>query len=466
MPAVRTHPAIRNRIVIAFVLCTLIPAAALCWLGTRVVGQVIEERLVRERATNAARVVSEMRLPLSNLMMQRLSQIFGEQDEVAAELRPDAIGEELVSSLTPQEQEEFARQLHDRSGRPGVVRLRGHDFVLGFAEIRDAQNQAHTLYLLVDKHVLDDAKAAAIRPILLGALPALLAVIIAAAFVSRTITLPIRKLSSQIETTFPPADLATGNWQLATQGVDLDAPRELADLATAFNRMLARLRDTQQRLLESQRLAAVGKIAASVAHEVRNPLAGIRMNLQLLEQHLLKNNLSDESLPIIIGEVERLDSIVQEMLILGRQAEPRIEPLDLQEVVEDVLGLLERRLKHAGVATRVEGSSAPASADASQIKQVLLNLVINACDAMPQGGTLTIRTSSRDGLARLEIDDSGGGVSLKEGEDPFAWFSTSKSAGSGIGLALCKQIVDAHEGRIGLERIEGGTRAWVELKKA
>lgn len=466
MPAVRTHPGIRNRIVVAFVLFTLIPAAALCWLGTCVVGQVIEERLVRERAANAARVVSEMRLPLTNLMMQRLSQIFGEQDEVAAELRPDAIGEELVSSLTPQEQEEFSRQLHERSGRPGVVKLRGHDFVLGFAEIRDAQNQAHTLYLLVDRHVLDDAKAAAIRPILLGAIPALLAVIVAAAFVSRTITLPIRKLSSQIETTFPSTNLATDNWQLTTQEVDLDAPRELADLATAFNRMLARLRDTQQHLLESQRLAAVGKIAASVAHEVRNPLAGIRMNLQLLEQHLAKNNLSDESLPVIIGEVERLDSIVQEMLILGRKAEPRIEPLDLQEIVEDVLGLLDRRLKHAGVVTRVEGGSAPTTADAAQIKQVLLNLVINACDAMPQGGTLTLRTSTRDGVSRLEIDDSGGGISLKEREDPFAWFSTSKSAGSGIGLALCKQIVDAHEGRIGLERIEGGTRAWVELKTA
>jgi two-component system sensor kinase FixL len=114
--------------------------------------------------------------------------------------------------------------------------------------------------------------------------------------------------------------------------------------------------------------------------------------------------------------------------------------------------------------TQVEGGAAVAMADAGQIKQVLLNLVINATDAMPRGGGLTIRTHSGDGVARVEIEDEGGGLALDEGVDPFAWFSTTKSAGSGIGLAVCKQIVDAHGGRIGLEKVEQGTRAWIELK--
>jgi signal transduction histidine kinase len=227
--------------------------------------------------------------------------------------------------------------------------------------------------------------------------------------------------------------------------------------------MLGRLRETQERLLETQRLAAIGKIASSVAHEVRNPLSGIRMNLQLLQQHLAKEGRTDESLTIALAELERLDGIVQEMLILGRKAEPKLEAVDLRTIAEDVLHLLDRRLRHANVEAALEGSATPARADAGQIKQVLLNLIINATDAMPQGGRLIVRTLGSDGLARVEVEDGGAGLSLKEGEDPFAWFSTTKSAGSGIGLAVCKQIVEAHGGRIGIERIDGGTRAWIEL---
>jgi len=467
MPAVRTHPGIRRRILIAFVIFTILPAAALSYLGMRAVGKVIETRLVRERTTNAARVVSEMRLPLSPLMMQRLSEIFGEEDEVAAELNPDAIGEALVSSLEAPQEAQLQAQLHGHATLPHSVRIGAHDFVIGTSEVRDPQGRTHALYLLVDQHVLDDAKAAAVRPLVLAAAPVLLAMILAAVYVSRTITKPIRTLSAQIEGQV--ADGEHGSQASRLNGnnlreVDLDAPRELADLARTFNRMLGRLRDTQQRLLDTERLAAVGKTAASVAHEVRNPLAGIRMNLQLLQQHLAREGRTDESLTIAIAELERLDGIVQEMLILGRKAEPRPEPIDLHDVAQEVLQLLDRRLRHANVQAALEGESTPAKADAGQIKQVLLNLVINATDAMPQGGRLVIRTTARDGHGRVEVEDTGPGIDLDHGEDPFAWFSTTKSAGSGIGLAVCKQIIEAHAGKIALEKMEaGGTRAWIEL---
>jgi signal transduction histidine kinase len=462
MPAVRTHPGIRRRILAAFVLFTILPAAAISYLGLRAVGDVIEERLVRERAASAARVISEMKLPLSELMMRQMNKTFGTENEVAAELNPDAVGESLVSSLDKPREAELLKQLADRASLPKRVQLAGRAYALGTSELRDPQGRGHALYVLVDQHVLDDAKAAAVRPILLGGLPVLLAVILAAVYVSRTITQPIRKLSAQIESQLPTTGRAAQD-ALPLHDVDLDAPRELADLATTFNRMLGRLRETQEKLLKTERLAAVGKVAASVAHEVRNPLAGIRMNLQLLQQHLAKSGQTDESLTIAIVELERLDSIVQEMLILGRQAEPKFEAVDLREIARDVLGLLDRRLRHANVTPTLGGEPAAARADAGQVKQVMLNLIINATDAMPQGGALKIRTTAHDGVARVEIEDTGPGVALSEGQDPFAWFSTTKSAGSGIGLAVCKQIVDAHGGRIGLERVAGGTRAWVEL---
>jgi C4-dicarboxylate-specific signal transduction histidine kinase len=316
MPAVRTHPGIRRRILIAFVIFTILPAAALSYLGMRAVGKVIETRLVRERATNAARVVSEMRLPLSPLMMRRLSEIFGQEDQVAAEVNPDAIGETLVSSLDAPREAELQAQLHGRATLPPSVRIGGHDYVIGTSELRDPQGRTHALYLLVDRHVLDDAKAAAVRPIVMAAAPVLLAMILAAVYVSRTITQPIRKLSAQIEGQVADGEQdarrsVNGESAMPLHEVDLDAPRELADLASTFNRMLGRLRETQQRLLDTERLAAVGKTAASVAHEVRNPLAGIRMNLQLLQQHLAREGRTDESLTIALAELERLDGIVQ-----------------------------------------------------------------------------------------------------------------------------------------------------------
>src|SRR5258706_10445039 len=199
MPAVRTHPGIRRRILIAFIIFTVLPAAALSYLGMRAVGNVIEGRLVRERATNAARVVSEMRLPLSPLMMQRLSEVFGDQDEVAAEVNPDAVGESLVSSLTEAEQAEFTGQLHGRATLPRSVRVGGRAFVIGTSEIRDAQGRTHALYLLVDQRVLDDAKAAAVRPIVLAAGPVLLAVILAGVYGSRTLPQPIRGFSGSLQ---------------------------------------------------------------------------------------------------------------------------------------------------------------------------------------------------------------------------------------------------------------------------
>jgi len=240
-------------------------------------------------------------------------------------------------------------------------------------------------------------------------------------------------------------------------------PTEVADLAREFNSMGRAVEERERELVRSERLAAVGKIAASVAHEVRNPLSGIRMNLQLLQQHLASSGQGDESLNIAVAELERLDAIVQEMLILGKKADPQFTTVDLRAIAEDVLHLLDRRLQHAGVVPTLEGSATLVRADPAQIKQVVLNLIINATDAMPQGGRLVVRTISTDGISRIEIDDTGSGVNLKHGQDPFAWFSTTKTAGSGIGLAVCKQIIDTHGGRIGLERIESGTRAWVEL---
>jgi hypothetical protein len=125
------------------------------------------------------------------------------------------------------------------------------------------------------------------------------------------------------------------------------------------------------------------------------------------------------------------------MLILGRKSDPQLQPTDLRALAEETLHLCPAASNTPTSPRISKAPPTPARADPAQLKQVLLNLILNATDAMPQGGAITIRTTTRDQTAHLEIDDTGSGVTLKEGQDPFAWFSTTKSAGGGHRSSPC-----------------------------
>ncbi len=256
---------------------------------------------------------------------------------------------------------------------------------------------------------------------------------------------------------------------------------EIGLLAQAFEEMVETLghRDerlrkahevqlkTRAKLVESERLAAIGRMAAHVTHEVRNPLSSIGLNVELLEDEVSDSPEARELLSSIQREVERLRQLTERYLGLARSPAPEVGEVDLGELVADVVGFVRPELGEANIDVnqRLEDGVA-VQADGAQLRQVILNLVRNAREAMADGGVLKVELAQTDELARLVIEDSGIGIEPDVAEHAFDIFYTTKDGGSGLGLAVSQQIVRAHGGNITIESAApSGTRFVVQIPR-
>lgn len=233
---------------------------------------------------------------------------------------------------------------------------------------------------------------------------------------------------------------------------------EIGQLAREFERMVSALgardqslRETADRLLQSERLAAIGRMAAHVTHEVRNPLSSIALNVELLEEEL--NNASAETrglLSAIQREVKRLTETTEEYLGVARAPKPTLRAEDIGELTRDAVQFVRPEMSscHVSVEYEVPERLPLVSLDDSQYRQVLLNLLKNAREAMPDGGTITVTLDSHEGGVRLIVRDTGIGMDDETQSRLFDLFYTTKKRGTGLGLPLTQQIVLAHGGRI------------------
>lgn len=241
---------------------------------------------------------------------------------------------------------------------------------------------------------------------------------------------------------------------------------EIGELATTFEGMVSAIARANEQLVATERLATVGKMAAHVTHEIRNPLSSIALNLELLEEELPQaaeeaNNL----LRAIRAEVERLSGLSEQYLSVARQRPQEKRPEKLSEIVEEACEFVRRELSQAGIELRLEvKSDAVLVVDEAQIRQALLNLLRNAREAMPGGGVVYVRLQpSEDGLD-LIMDDEGVGMPSATRERLFEPFFTTKQHGTGLGLAITRQIAEAHAGHIRVESREPrGTRIVLHL---
>ncbi|MFN8652439.1 MAG: ATP-binding protein [Gemmatimonadales bacterium] len=252
---------------------------------------------------------------------------------------------------------------------------------------------------------------------------------------------------------------------------DLDHPLqasaqdEIGDLARAFAGMTRQLRATQSQLVQSEKLASLGEMAAGVAHGLRNPLASLRASAQLVLRHP-NSPAAGEQLQAIIDEVDRLDRRVTHLLTFSRPSPFEPAPEKAETLLQAVLPAVSERIKLQGVTlSTVLDSDLPAiPADAVRVEQALLELIGNALDAMPGGGTLRIagHRQERDGKpgVALAITDSGRGIppeTLREVGQPFF---TTRPEGTGLGLATARRFIEQHGGRVELESEVGvGTTA-------
>jgi signal transduction histidine kinase len=252
--------------------------------------------------------------------------------------------------------------------------------------------------------------------------------------------------------------------------------------------------------IESERLQALTLLAASVAHEIGNPLNALHIHLQLMERELKKlqtasapparpgakprsQNLAAEAdaaesaarlqqyLAVAKGEINRLDYIVTQFLHAIRPAPPQLKPASLNDVVEKTLDLLRPELDNRGLQVKMKpGRHLPwAPIDSTQIQQVLVNLIKNAMQAMTKGGTLTLQTGEGSAGIWFSVSDTGGGIPQEQINRIFEPFYTTKKKGTGLGLMIVQRIVRAHGGRIDLESHVGrGTtfRIWLPLHES
>ncbi len=297
----------------------------------------------------------------------------------------------------------------------------------------------------------------------------------------------INRLTSAAET------VARGD---LSQPVDVGARRdELATLARSFEQMrveLWRSRRTleqrlqereelirllmhaneelhaaQARLIEAERLAAIGELSAAVAHGIRNPVAAIKVAAQFAGMELPPGHPLHENIDDIVGEADKLEARIRTLLDFAKPFEPHAAPCRLATVVDDAVGSLRGKMAAQGISLRVEIDRAAPDArlDHAQIEQVLLALLSNSVEAMPKGGRITVSAHAcDDGRLRIDVVDDGPGIPAHELPRIFKLFFTTKSSGTGFGLAVAKKIVERHGGTIAVaSELGAGTRFTIEL---
>jgi signal transduction histidine kinase len=229
--------------------------------------------------------------------------------------------------------------------------------------------------------------------------------------------------------------------------------RQLQHVLRRVEEVTERCQRQQRDILRAEQLAAVGQLAAGVAHEVRNPLTGIKL---LVEAALRPRRdgapfLSEEDLCVIRDEITRLEGIVQHFLDFARPPAPQLQPVDLRDLAQRPLDLIRGRARQQRVTVEVAlpEATVPVRADPGQVHTVVANLLFNALDAMPRGGRLRLAVAPAEGgMARLEVADTGPGISPELSGRLFTPFATTKPTGTGLGLSLSRRIVEEHGGRI------------------
>jgi two-component system, NtrC family, sensor histidine kinase HydH len=206
----------------------------------------------------------------------------------------------------------------------------------------------------------------------------------------------------------------------------------------------------EEQLRRADRLCALGELSASMAHEIRNPLGSIKGAVEILRDDYGPDDAKYEFIQILLKETDRLNHIVQEFLGFARPKQPELQQADLNEAIESVLALTAQEAKKAGV--KVEKSLDTAigmrGLDVGLLRQAFLNLVLNAIQAMDNGGVLTIKSRLQGDAVEITIADTGVGISEENRKKLFSPFFTTKKNGTGLGLAITYRIIENHRGTI------------------
>jgi two-component system nitrogen regulation sensor histidine kinase NtrY len=284
-------------------------------------------------------------------------------------------------------------------------------------------------------------------------------------WISARVTRPIEQLARGAR------EVAAGHWEAR---VEVHSRDEIGQLANAFNEMTRQLAEQRERLVQTERVAAWRELARRLAHELKNPLFPLQLtveNLQRAREHTSEqfDEVFFESTATLRAELENLKTIVSRFSDFAKMPAPEFERVDLNESVRSVVKLFEPQLCAVGrppitPELYLDEKLARPQADPTLLRRALENLVLNSLDAMPAGGTLTVRTSQHNGSVCLDVTDTGAGLTPEECARLFTPYYTSKQHGTGLGLAIVQSVVSDHGGKIAVESAPGaGATFRIEL---
>ena len=282
---------------------------------------------------------------------------------------------------------------------------------------------------------------------------------------SSRVTRPVEQLAEAAR------EVAAGNWNTRVQ---VESSDELGALAESFNRMTGELLEQRERLVQAERVAAWRELARRLAHELKNPLFPLQLTVENLVRARQQSpaqfdEVFRESSSTLLAEINNLKTIISRFSEFSRMPQPQFQRVQLNEIVRNVARLLQGQLQspeHPPIECRLELAEAlqPIAADPEQLHRAFSNLALNAMDAMPQGGILSLRTRPSGDRVAVEIADTGSGLTAEECERLFTPYYTSKAHGTGLGLAIVQSIVSDHQGRISVRSEPGrGTTFMIEL---
>ncbi|MGA1988902.1 MAG: ATP-binding protein [Candidatus Sulfotelmatobacter sp.] len=289
--------------------------------------------------------------------------------------------------------------------------------------------------------------------------------ILLSSWAAARVTRPVEQLARAAQ------DVAAGKWD--TQ-VEIRGGDELAQLAESFNRMTAELIAQRERLVQTERVAAWRELARRLAHELKNPLFPLQLTVENLMRARTQSpeqfdEVFRESSSTLLAEISNLKAIIGRFSEFSKMPHPQLQAVRVNDILRGVMKLYQAQLQAPGRAAitcklELDESLGTIAADGELLHRAVSNLVLNAMDAMPNGGTLTLRTRRDDGKVIIEIADTGSGLTREECERIFTPYYTSKQHGTGLGLAIVQSVVSDHGGRISVQSEPGrGTTFVIEL---
>ena len=312
-------------------------------------------------------------------------------------------------------------------------------------------------YVEVKRHIQSAA-------MLVGGAGILLAILLSSWAAAR-VTRPVEQLATAAR------EVAAGN--LNTQ-VDVTSQDEVGELAEAFNRMTRELLEQKERLVQTERVAAWRELARRLAHELKNPLFPLQLTVENLirayeQSPQLFEEIFREGSATLLAEINNLKQIIARFSEFSKMPQPQLQQVRVNDLVNGVMRLFQAQLQSrngGGIECRadLQEDLAPVAADPDLLHRAVSNLVLNAMDAMPQGGILTLRTRQNLDRQYIEVSDTGVGLTREECERLFTPYYTSKQHGTGLGLAIVQSVVSDHGGTISVQSEPGkGTTFLIEL---